>query len=668
MTPAKTQSGQNQSKPEILAPAGNRLAFLAAIAAGADAVYCGLKSFSARMEAKNFSLNELVALTQLAHEKGTKVYVALNALLKPNDLDKAGTLVEQLQEEVAPDALIIQDLGLIELVEQVGYKGELHLSTLTNFSSRSTLTHLKRYPQIRRIVLPRELSIDEVKAIAAGCPESIGLEIFVHGALCYGVSGRCYWSSYMGGKSSLRGRCVQPCRRQYNHGRQTRRYFSCHDLSLDVLTSIVRHQPELKAWKIEGRKKGPHYVYYTVQAYRILRDIDDQPESRVQVKKTALALLRQALGRSATHYNFLPQKAKNPIDINLQTGSGLFVGKIQGSARRPYLVPRIDLLKGDVLRFGYEDEKWHNVKKIARAIPKSGRYNFPLSTKRPPDRGTPVFLTDRRETYLKNLLTDLEHELNIPEITVKTTPNVQLHMPRATKRKLKVREHQVHRSFSKRSTGRHFGLWLSEEVLEKVPKHIFPRVWWWLPPVVWPGEEDAISDSISLAQHNGSRYFVLNTPWQTGLIRSDNKLNLWAGPFCNLSNPLALATAAGLGFSGAIISPELGGRDILSLPSQSPLPLGIVIRGTWPLCISRTLSNSIKTDQPFTSPRGEKAWVHRYGSNYWVFPNWKLNLKSKESELKKAGFQVFINLVEPIPKLVELKKRPGLWNWDIGLK
>jgi putative protease len=198
--------------------------------------------------------------------------------------------------------------------------------------------------------------------------------------------------------------------------------------------------------------------------------------------------------------------------------------------------------------------------------------------------------------------------------------------------------------------------------------HIFPRVWWWLPPVVWPEEEDSLTESIVLAENKGSRYFVLNTPWQTGLIHSNNNLNLWAGPFCNLSNPMALTIAADLGFSGGIISPELGGRDILSLPSQSPLPLGIVIGGNWPLCISRTIADSIKMDQPFTSPKGEIAWVHRYGPNYWVFPNWKLNLKSKEYELRKAGFQVFIQLVEPKPKLVELKKRPGLWNWDIGLK
>ncbi len=279
---------REMQKPEILAPAGNRASFLAALAAGADAVYCGLKSFSARMEAKNFAIAELAALTRLAHEKGIRVYVAFNALLKSGDLEEAGTLLKLLHQRVEPDALIIQDFGMIDLARQVGYTGEIHLSTLANAGFAAALEQIRRFPQVRRIVLPRELSIDEIKAIAGACPDGLAVEVFVHGALCYGVSGRCYWSSFLGGKSGLRGRCVQPCRRQYNQTQQSRRYFSCQDLSLDVLANVLRAVPQVRAWKIEGRKKGPHYVYYTVQAYRMLRDIEAEPENRAAVKKTAI--------------------------------------------------------------------------------------------------------------------------------------------------------------------------------------------------------------------------------------------------------------------------------------------------------------------------------------------------------------------------------------------
>ena len=201
------------SPPQILAPAGNRAAFLAALAAGADAVYCGLKRFSARMEAKNFSIEELAALTALAHENGTQVFVTLNTLLKPGDLTATGQLLEMLERSVRPDAVIIQDLAVVPLVKQTGFSGQVHLSTLANASFSRALQVVGRSLGVNRVVLPRELNVDELKSLSAACPPGLDLEVFIHGALCYGVSGRCYWSSYLGGKSGLRGRCVQPCRR-----------------------------------------------------------------------------------------------------------------------------------------------------------------------------------------------------------------------------------------------------------------------------------------------------------------------------------------------------------------------------------------------------------------------------------------------------------------------
>jgi U32 family peptidase len=243
--------------PEILAPAGNRAAFLAGLAAGADAIYCGLKSLSARMEAKNFSLEELASLVRLAHDRDVKVYVTVNVLLKPDELDRAGRLIDDLGRHVKPDALIVQDLGVVALARQTGFEGEIHLSTLANVGFPQSLGFIARKLPVNRVVIPRELSIDEIKAMAAACPESMGLETFVHGALCYGVSGRCYWSSYMGGKSGLRGRCVQPCRRHYRQEGRTARAFSCQDFSVDVLVKILGQVTKVRGWKIEGRKKGP---------------------------------------------------------------------------------------------------------------------------------------------------------------------------------------------------------------------------------------------------------------------------------------------------------------------------------------------------------------------------------------------------------------------------
>jgi len=210
--------------PTILAPAGSKSSFLAAIAAGADAIYCGLKEFSARMTADNFSIKDLASLTELAHSKERKVFIALNSLLKQDESDHAAGLIKMLAKYVNPDALIIQDIGFVQLARQAGFSKKLHLSTLANLSTSSCLKTAEKC-NIDTVVLPRELSIDEIKKIAARCPHSINLEVFIHGALCYGISGRCYWSSFLGGKSGLRGRCVQPCRRFYQYNGKKERFF-----------------------------------------------------------------------------------------------------------------------------------------------------------------------------------------------------------------------------------------------------------------------------------------------------------------------------------------------------------------------------------------------------------------------------------------------------------
>ena len=655
-------------KPEILAPAGSRDAFLAALAAGADAIYCGLKSFSARMEAKNFALAELAALTQLAHDRKVKVYVTFNSLLKPDDLDRAGQLIDQLQRYVHPDALIVQDPGMIELSRQVGFTGELHLSTLANVSFAAALEVVKSLEGVSRVVLPRELSVDEIKTMAAACPLDLGLENFVHGALCYAVSGRCYWSSYMGGRSSLRGRCVQPCRRVYTQGSNSGRMFSCQDLSVDVLVKVLLTVPQIRAWKIEGRKKGPHYVYYTVKAYQMLRDLAEVTDNRGAVKKSALDLLDQSLGRTGTHYNLLPQRPQKPVNENTRTGSGMFIGTVQGPRQGRYVIPRIELLGGDTLRIGTEDESWHMVQKVGKYVPKKGRFHITAASRRVPDKGAAVFLTDRREAALVEMIDELASQLPDAADVKGKTSTFAVKPLRKTRLRPKRVELTVYRSWKSGTRGRGSGLWISPAGVTKVPAKMVSKLFWWLPPVVWPADESALHRLVAGLQQKGGRQFVLNAPWQSALFDPKSKPVLWAGPFCNLANSLALHVMADAGFAGAIVSPELGKEELLHLPHASPLPLGVVVSGNWPLCISRTIADGIDEAKPFASPRGEQAWVKKYGPDYWMFPNWKLDLTAEKEKLIQAGYQMLICLREPVPDAVQIKRRPGLWNWRIGLK
>jgi len=649
--------------PQILAPAGNNASFLAALAAGADAVYCGLKAFSARMASDNFQMEELEKLTHLAHEKGTKVYVALNTLVKTTELASMAEMLNQLRQKVKPDGLIFQDMAVLQLARQVNYRGELHLSTLANLSLASALPNADKVLGINRVVLPRELHIDEIKSMAEACPQGLGLEIFVHGALCYGVSGRCYWSSYLGGKSGLRGRCVQPCRRRYAHQDKNDRFFSCMDLILDVLVKVLSVIPEIRAWKIEGRKKGPHYVYYTTRAYRLMRDKGNDPQS----KKEALELLGYVLGRPATHYFFLPQRPQNPVKLEGYTGSGLLIGNIKGGKSQPYLVPREQLFDGDLLRVGYEDEKWHTLIKVNKWVPKNGRLVLKKQTDHKIIGGVPVFLIDRREPELDKQIKNLQKESDLITLPKPRTGNFQFTETRPGLVKGSYKEMKVFRKVMKIMPSGRVGIWINGDMPEPVSKKNFAHYWWWLPPVIWPEEEGQFKSVVNQILDQGGKYFVLNAPWQTSLFPFPKKLNLWAGPFCNLANPLALMTIKKMGFKGAIVSPELGGDDLLQLPSKSPIELGIVCFGSWPLCISRTICEDMETAKIFSSPKGEEGWVQRYGKNFWVYPNWKLDIRNRNKELIQAGFSLFISISEPIPKGILLKKRPGQWNWDIGL-
>lgn len=540
-------------KPEILSPAGDTQSFLAAIAAGADAIYVGLKHFSARAGADNFSMTELSRMVNLANEHDRKVNIAFNSLIKPEDVATTGRLMKRLARDAKPNAIIIQDPGLIDIAKQAGFEGEIHLSTLANITHPKALENAYSLGA-DRVILPREINIDEVRQVAKTCPEELSLELFIHGALCYCVSGRCYWSSYMGGKSGLRGRCVQPCRRVYKQKSREGRYFSSQDLSLDILVKSLLSIEKVNCWKIEGRKKGPHYVYHAIAAYKLLRDEGSS------AKKEAEALLNMALSRPSTHGIFLPQNPQKVTAPEDNTGSGLLVGKIQfdvveektiskaknakstketkslkGEKQNknkqdtrqnislPYFKPRIALLQKDLIRIGYEDDPWYSTIPITRSTPKAGSYTLRLPRHKTPKTGTPVYLIDRREPDLIKELSVWEKRLAKSHATksseVEFTP--KLPKPCGAKRALniRVRANLPQGKDTRAARSSLTGLWLSPSTVRAVSKTLAPRISWWLPPVIWANEEYVWQRTINEAIRSGSTHFVCNEPWQIAFFQ-----------------------------------------------------------------------------------------------------------------------------------------------------
>lgn len=649
--------------PMILAPAGDKRSFLAAIAAGADAIYCGLKIFSARMEADNFSVEELARLTELAHSNNVQVYVAFNSILKESEREKVFRILTKLTRYTDVDALIVQDPAMVELAQKAGFDRELHLSTLSNCTHPLGLESARK-AGFSRVVLPREFTIDEIKAMAAATPDSMDLEVFIHGALCYSVSGRCYWSSWFGGKSALRGRCVQPCRRMYGQKNQKQRHFSCMDFSADVLAKVLKEIPGVTTWKIEGRKKSPHYVYYTVKAYRLLRD---DPKR----KKEALSYLEYAMGREFTHYNLLSQRMINPLEHGSETGSGLFLGRVKNPAQ-PYVITREALLINDLLRIGYEEDSFHDIQKVTRAIPKKGKFFLTKKARGRIKKGTPVFIIDRRGGELEAKLQRLEQDLERFEpVSVRPVSDDRFSKsppptPPSRGRKTKaLHEMDVFRGRTSPGKGyKDTGMWISAGGYGIKPPG---RTWLWLDPLIFPEEEPLCRRYVEAAVKKGAKNFVLNAPWQIALFNRPHTLNLWAGPFCNAANAGFIHLLKSQGFSGVIVSPELDKETFLALPKTSALPLGVVIRANWPLAVSRIVSPDLSIGQVFFSPKGEGAWTSKFNNTYYTFPTWMLDLSDKKEALQQAGYTLFVNLNERIPKGVKIKDRPGLWNWHLKL-
>lgn len=252
-------------RPEILAPAGSPEALTAAVRCGADAVYLGAGNFNARQNAHNFTTAALREAVAYCHSRDVKVYLTLNTLIRQEELPPVMAVVEQACE-LGIDALIIQDLGLAALVRRAAPDMSLHASTQLSCHTPAGVRQLAALG-FRRVVLAREMSAGEIAAcVGQGCE----IEVFVHGALCMCVSGQCYLSAMLGGRSGNRGLCAQPCRLPFAPTpAQTgggHRALSLKDLSLESHTAELA-RIGVDSLKIEGRMKRPEYVAAAVSVY-----------------------------------------------------------------------------------------------------------------------------------------------------------------------------------------------------------------------------------------------------------------------------------------------------------------------------------------------------------------------------------------------------------------
>lgn len=267
------------TKPELLAPAGDLEKLKTAVMYGADAVYFGGENFSLRAGAGNFSFEEMKEGIEFAHSHGVKCHMTLNFFAHNEDVEPFLDYLEKIKE-LDIDAFIAADPGVIDMIWEVIPNAEIHLSTQANMTNYKT-AHFWYNRGIRRLVLARELSLEEICELKKKIPEGMELEAFVHGAMCISYSGRCLLSNFMIERDANRGMCAHPCRWKYALMEEQRpgEYYPVEedDRGTYILNSkdlcLIEHMPELidagiSSFKIEGRMKSVFYAAVVVSAYR----------------------------------------------------------------------------------------------------------------------------------------------------------------------------------------------------------------------------------------------------------------------------------------------------------------------------------------------------------------------------------------------------------------
>jgi putative protease len=391
-------------KPELLAPGGGFLSAYYAFQAGADGVYLGMREFSARQAAVNFTPEQLRRLLGVARERGGRVYLALNTVVREQELPRAAETLNWAQE-LGLDGVIVQDLGVAELARRHFPSLPLHASTQMAVHNAAGL-RVARELGFRRVILSRELDLDTIRGLRQGNPD-IELEVFIHGALCYSFSGLCLASWALTGRSGNRGDCAQICRSLFRSEDREGYYFSSRDL---YLGTAVRELTALgiDALKIEGRMKSPEYVFHTVKLYRAILDRGEElaEEELEELER------RSALGfaRERTRAYWRNPRGERLIDADFPGHRGAKLGTVQ-AVRDGWasLRPEADLGLRDGLQYfpaaGGRDPVQFSVRAIRRGgreVPVARRgesveVELPLeAASRPPVEGQTLFQLSSR--------------------------------------------------------------------------------------------------------------------------------------------------------------------------------------------------------------------------------------------------------------------------------
>ncbi len=349
---------RQEYKIEVLAPAGSYDSFLAAVHAGADAVYLGGTRFGARAFADNFTEERLKKAIDYAHLHGRKLYLTVNTLLKDLEMEELHGYLEPLYLH-GLDAVIVQDAGVLWAVRSAFPGMEIHASTQMSITNVRGARFLEEQV-VCRVVPARELSLEEIRQIAEGT--ELDVECFVHGALCYSYSGQCLLSSLIGGRSGNRGQCAQPCRLPYMTGESRRKEYvlSPKDIcTLDLIPEMIG--AGINSFKIEGRMKRPQYVAAVVSVYRKYVDLYlKNGKDSYQVEDADRRMLMDLYNRGGFSQGYYRERnGRDMISLGRPNHAGVPAVRVLAQRGRELTVEALtEIYKGDIVEMTADRENY----------------------------------------------------------------------------------------------------------------------------------------------------------------------------------------------------------------------------------------------------------------------------------------------------------------------
>ena len=640
--------------PELLAPAGDFECLLASVDAGADAIYVGGRSYSARAYAKNFDIDELRLAVEYCHLHGVKLYVTLNTLLYDRELSGALAFARELYK-IGVDALIVADLGLVRMLRECLPELELHASTQMSVHN-SLGADMAHGLGCSRVVLARELSGEDIKRVTEECRPEV--EVFLHGALCVCHSGQCLFSSLVGGRSGNRGECAQPCRLPYNGGR--------YALSLKDL-SLAKFIPELieagvASLKIEGRMKSPSYVYTVTSIYRRL--LDEARSANAEEERE----LRRAFSRDGfTDAYFRGHTEEKMTGVRSESDKA---ESREGEERAflPRRVPvsaEVKMALGEPARLILTDMRSSRSVTVTGDAPEAAR-NAPLTKD-----GVAARIAKMGNTYLEirseNITVSLDEGINLSPAAINALRRAAVAALTSTEREMppertpKTPENPTRGGGKKHRTaifysldgyrglgrGREFfdisflPLWrIADGIPHDAPNGVA------LPPVIMEGELSAVRDMLSLAVERGVKYALVGNLGHIPLAREFGLLPIGDFRF-NIMNSYAREAVAAIGVGDAMLSPELTAREAAALGGRE------IVYGRIPLmlterCFMRDLYGCRSCSEVGLSDRRgvEFPMVREWEHRNLIFNSAVTYIADKPEELSRFGGEHYIFTTE----------------------